>query len=54
VIGVENDYILVLVCIGRGVMCEEVMYACGSVLHGVVGKIESGSHGGRGVLVWLV
>jgi hypothetical protein len=36
------------------VIYEECVYVFAGVVHDRIGKIESGGHGGRGVLVWLV
>ena len=53
VFSVENDLIFVVIAARPRVISEEVMDECGRILHGRVGEIESGGHGGR-VFLWGV
>ena len=51
---IEDNLVFVVVSVCPSVVCEEVLYVCGRILEGRVGKIECGRHGGRGVLTCLV
>lgn len=53
-VGVEDNLVFVVVSVCPSVVCEEVLYVCGRILEGRVGKIEGGRHGVRGVLACLV